>query len=507
MKTKITKLSALLLAALMLLGSVTACAEAEDTPDDKETTATTKDPSDTAADETEDPNQYLYDAMDALGEIDYGKKTLSVIYSGFENELVGVNEILDSEGGNSQVINDAVYKRNKTLEDKCNLKFVPLKVDGVETKVRNESMAPTKEFQFIDDTLGNTATKYATQAYLAEWTTMGIDLEQPWWDSGTADFRLKGGVYFMSGSVNFGDDNVTYVLIFNKQMQKDHQVPNPYQTVRDKEWTLEYFNQVIQGVSSDSDGKQGYDENDTYGFLTTWEYGNTFFLGCGLRYIINDETVDEPTLYLSENQARMEKALQVLELSRSIYHDNNAAFMSPPGEEGKGVTAFQESRGLFFGEVVAHLTTLNREMKGDYGIVPVPKYDKEQENYNTWTHASGSTFSIISSVPESERETMGQIMSAFAILSHQYVKPAYYDTVLTSRQMRDADSAEMMDIIFANRVYEMSFYFNQFGFFEIFKTCVNDDLDNFSSSYSQKSQKKKYDRDLKSLLGKLPDIE
>jgi hypothetical protein len=197
----------------------------------------------------------------------------------------------------------------------------------------------------------------------------------------------------------------------------------------------------------------------------------------------------------------MEKALNVLELSQAIYHNNNASYMSPPGQENLGQTAFKENRGLFYGEVVNHLTPLTQEMKTEFGILPVPKYDKAQEFYRTWTHASGSTFSITAAIPADKAETMGQVVQAYAILSHQYLKPAYYDIMLTSRNVHDAESADMMDLMFANRVYEMSFYFNSFGFFELFKSATNDNSDKFSSQYTSKA--KSFDRQLKSVLRKL----
>ena len=311
---------------------------------------------------------------------------------------------------------------------------------------------------------------------------------------------LAGGVYFMSGSLNYGDDNVTYVLIFNKDMQKTYSntVPDPYQTARDGEWTLDYFNTVIQNISSDNgDGK--WDENDTYGFINTWEYGNTFFIGADLRYIDNTDA-DEVKLFLSD-KSQMEKALEVLELSQAIYHNNNASYMSPPGQENLGQTAFKENRGLFYGEVVAHLTPLTREMDNEFGILPVPKYNKAQEFYRTWTHASGSSFAVTSAISEDKAETVGDILEAYALLSHQYLKPAYYDITLTSRNVHDAESAEMMDMMFSNRVYEMSFYFTDFGFFELFKTATNDNSDSFSSTYSSASGK--FSKKLKNLLRRL----
>ena len=499
MKTRAIKLFALLLASLMLLGTFVACTPKEE---EKETQ---KPGSTETTVEAEDENaKYLKESLDALGTIDYKGKELGIICGGEgKNEVEGLNEMVDSEGGTAQVINDAVYARNQALEKLCNLKVNPIKVEDLDEKVRVEAMSPSRDFQFIDSTLDRAATNYATNAFLADWVSLGIDLDQPWWDAGTADFLLEGSVYFMCGSVNYVDDLLTYVIIFNKDMHKQYEstISNPYQSVRNNEWTLDYFYEIIQGVSRDSSAPQGFDELDTYGFVTNWEYGNTIFLGSGLRYIINDETVDRPTLYLSD-ASRTEKALNVLDMACKIVHENNATYMSPAGQEILGVTAFQESRALFFGEAVTYIQKFNREMKGDYGILPVPKYDQAQENYITWTHSLGTTFSIINTIPTDDRETIGKIMSAYAILSHQYLKPAFYDTVLTSRSLRDPDSVEMMDMIFSNRVYDMAFYFRtNFTFEPIFKNCVVDNLTTFSSQY--KSASKGFDRKLDNMFKKL----
>ena len=498
MKTKIVKLLCLALAGLLLLSTFIACGDQVDTPDAQTTGSVTE--ADTV-DEMQVALDELKADLDTAG--DWGGEKFSVLYlASFKNEVYGENGTVDKDNGASQVINDAVYERNSLFEDFGNLEWATIEKEaGVMTStIQNEASAPTGDFQLIDHRLGDSAS-LATGGYLYNLFNLGMDLEGPWWDSGTAEFVLAGGVYFMSGSLNFGDDGVTYVLIFNKEMQRTYQntVPNPYQTARDGEWTLDYFNKVIQGISFDNgDGK--WDELDTYGFINTWEYGNTFFIGSDLRYINNTGEDGEITLFLTD-KAQMEKALDVLELSQAIYHNNNASFMSPPGEEGKGQTAFKENRGLFYGEVVNHLTPLTQEMEGEFGILPVPKYDKAQQFYRTWTHASGSTFAVTSSIPAAKAETVGILLEAYAALSHKLLKPAYYDIMLTSRNVHDAESAEMMDLMFSNRVYEMSFYFSNFGFFELFKTSTNDNTDSFSSNYSKKARA--FNVTLKRVLSKL----
>ncbi len=497
MNKKLARGLSLLLAILMMAGTLVACANDTEDPGKESGTST-------GAESEADTLDAADEALKALGDLDYDGRELTVLYNGsFKSENYAEASVSGEEGDSSKVINDAVYERNTLFGERYNLKYTCIERDSgaLMTMVNNEATAPTGDFQFIDTRLGETATM-TTSGVLYDLLDLGVDIEGPWWDTGTADFVLEGGVYFMSGSINTGDDQVTYVLIFNKKMQQTYAttVPNPYQTVRDWEWTLEYFNNIIQNISADNgDGK--WDELDTYGFLTTWEYGNTFFLGSDLRYIINDATVEEPTLFLADS-ANMEKALNVLELSQAIYHNNNASFMSPPGQEALGVTAFKENRGLFFGEVVAHLPSLNQGMDAEFGILPVPKYDKAQEFYRTWTHGSGSAFAVTSAIPEKDKDTIGGLLTALAIMSHQYLKPAYYDITLTSRNIHDAESAEMMDLIFANRVYDLAFYFDQqLGFYDLFKSAVNADSDNYTSKYQQNA--KRFKRTMDNLLRKL----
>ncbi len=494
MKTKASKLLALLLAGLMLTGSLVACGESnENTEDSKQTTA-----GDTAEDETEDPATA---ALKAIGDVDFGGEEFGILYAGgFKQEITSEEE----EAGDNKkdlVISEAVHERNTTLEDHCKLELTFVTKESPADAARTEASAPTGEFYLIDTSLRDTATTLAVGGYLSNWVDMGVNLEGEWWDSGTADFRLNDGVYFMSGSNNFLDDSFTYALIFNKAMQKtyENQVPNPYDTVREKKWTLAHFYEIIQGVSKESSGNGQWDELDTYGFAVTWEFGNTFFIGSDLRYVINDDTVDEPELFLTGG--KMEKALKVLDLSCSIFWDNNASYAIPGGEEAKGLAAFKENRAMFYSEIVNYLGTLNSEMEGDYGVLPIPKYDEAQEFYRTWTHDSGSTFSVTSAVPATIKDTVGDIVETYALLSHQIVKPAYYDTVLTSRDLRDPDSAEMMDLLFANRVYDMGFYFGQLNFYECFKSCVNANSDAFAGRYTGPSRK--FNNNMKQILKNL----
>lgn len=495
MKSKLTTALTLLLALVFVVSSFAGCANGGEGTESG--SASGSDATDSRSETSEIAN-----AKEELGKVDWGGKEFGILlYDGFSGEVKAEDGVVDKEGGNSQVINDAVYTRNNLLESECGLKFnwVIKPADQATKAISTEATVPTGEFYLIDYRLRETA-QAATSGYLHDFINMGIDLDKSWWDTGTADFALNQKVYFMCGDVNFVDDDFTYVLIFNKKMREAYAktVADPYQTVRDWEWTLDYFNKIIQGVSADNgDGK--WDENDTYGFVTTWEYGNTFFIGSDLRYILNDRTMDTPVLGLEDNMA---KALQVLDTAKAIYHENNATFMSPPGEENRGLACFKGGRAMFYSEIANYLPTLNKDMDGDYGVLPVPKYDKAQQYYRTWTHESGSCLSITASVPDDIAEKVGKTIQYYAIFSSQEVKPAYYNIMLTSRNIRDAESGEMLDLIFQNRVFDMAFYFaDTFSFYNLFKNDVYQNTNKFSSNYT--SAKKSFSSQLRRVMRKL----
>ena len=57
-------------------------------------------------------------------------------------------------------------------------------------------------------------------------------------------------------------------------------------------------------------------------------------------------------------------------------------------------------------------------------------------------------------------EMTGATLEAMAYYSVDTLTTAYYDNALKSRYIRDEESGEMLDILFATRVYDLGFIFN-----------------------------------------------
>ena len=495
---KLRKLLCIALAVLMLVGTFTGCGTPTENPNPNESqTNGNQTPSGEANSEVVTANP-VEDALERLTDINWGDDEFAILYV---NDIAGYSEEVEAEANaadqsSSAVINDAVYERNITLEDLCKLTFVPVPstVGAISGQVAAETQTNIGDYDLISAPASSTA-NMATSGYLYNYLALDIDYEQPWWDPGTLDFSLDGNVFFMNGPHNIVDDDVTFVMMFNKTIQSETKVADPYTTVRNGDWTLDYFNQIIQNISADN-GDGQWDEKDQYGFSTPSSIGNTFFYGAGLQYVVNSRDMDFPELALSN---QMEKATQVLELAQTIVHSNNSSYVAPQGSEPLSRDVFVEGRSLFYCEAASYLRALNQTMEGDYGVVPIPKYSKKQEHYNTWTHSIGSTLSIPTSiVDEIENNDFEGVLETYVVLSAKLVKPAYYDTMLTVRNVRDPDSSEMLDLIFQHRIYDMAIYYDVLGFSNLFSDCVINNSDAFASKYTSNS--KRFNRQIENIL-------
>lgn len=79
----------------------------------------------------------------------------------------------------------------------------------------------------------------------------------------------------------------------------------------------------------------------------------------------------------------------------------------------------------------------------------------DQENYVS--RIEGCELPLIPScLSQEEADMTGAVLTVLSGYSAQHTIPVCYEVYLKTRNARDAESAEMFDIIFANRVFDLS---------------------------------------------------
>jgi hypothetical protein len=88
-----------------------------------------------------------------------------------------------------------------------------------------------------------------------------------------------------------------------------------------------------------------------------------------------------------------------------------------------------------------------RNMRSDYGIIPIPKLDETQEKYYSYAHDSFTAVAVPATVSDDRLQQMGAVMEALASESYRTVLPAYYEITLKDKYCNDPESRDMLDTI------------------------------------------------------------
>ena len=477
-----TKLFCAFLAALMLLACFAGCAN-------------TNDPGEQDSGNAEDQTDVYGEALGQI-EIDMGGADFAVVC---RNDAGNSQNEMMREETSSDPLEAAVYTRNLLLEEKCGINYLvsPVGTADVVSTVENDIKGGAGEYSVAMPSMLGAGTM-ATRGLIRDFNDLPyIDLDAAWWDQGTAEMNIGGKVFWMNSDVNFLAHDVTFLILFSKVLAEKEGLDNLYETVENQEWTLDVFGSYVEKVTHDANGDGKYDSNDTFGLLGTSSMGSTMFYASGLKYI---ECPADEDPYLCMTESDLLKATDLLDKVLGIFYSGNSTFIVKAGDENTAKNMFAANQGLFYSEVASYIVNL-KDMSDDFGVLPVPKYDKAQEKYTTWVHGISST--MVVPVGPQDPEQVSKVLECMAILSGKHVIPTYYELVLKRKTVRDEESAGMLDIIFSNRTYDLVNYYSELSLAGTFQSAVNSKNNSFSSSYQK--AKTRSQRALNSLIKKFED--
>jgi hypothetical protein len=242
--------------------------------------------------------------------------------------------------------------------------------------------------------------------------------------------------------------------MFSKKLVKDYELENPYELVLSGKWTFDKMIEMMKKVSRDLNGDGKMDDQDQYGLLT--EYANSQFLfNAAGEYIAksNADKIPEITLYNERAAAVLDKIIEIFKDKNYYVNAEDMTGKYADIWDGFQLSMFSEDRALLYHAGMNRVTLL-RTMETDFGILPPPKYDTRQENYyavvDTWC-----TSAVSVPITVNDKEKTGLILETLAYESRYGLLPAYYDINLKTKFARDEESRAMIDIILANRLYDL----------------------------------------------------
>lgn len=470
------KILVLILAVLMVLPIVVSCANPSEDP------AVTSGQAETVPPETEDP------FADNVPEADYEEYEFIIAAP----ETWG-STYFDREEETADAINDAIYTRNRQLEQRFNITISSMNIGFTHEQAAAFSpyaMAGTDVVSMIGVAFYQSGKPMITSGYALPWNDVPyINLDKDWWNkSVTQTLSVLGNYYYLSGAINWPTYTNVMTFYFNKKVAEDYKdiVGNIYDTVRDGDWTQDLLLDYCKKITRDN-GDSVWDENDIYGHLQYYYSLESYVYGSDYQTVYM--TDDGPILNISTT-----KLSNIINYVYDLVYGNHLAYMCNGDDNATLQDIFFDDRALFYNGTMGVASNW-RAYDTDFGIIPIPKYDKEQAQYKTYSDQWGLVCCLPCTAADTDRT--GAIIEAMAALSKKLITPAYYEKTLMGKIKRDDESEEMLEIIFGNVLYDTGITFCTDLNLIPLRSCITGRNKNLTSWY--KSFKKKLEKNYQEL--------
>lgn len=482
------RILSILLALLLLMPTVVSCSEntAEETGTSAQAAENVADPSADPTSETaaETEERLLPDIPE---KADFGGDEICFVWWNIATWGAGTHDTRDLvvEELNGEAINDAVYNRNLLIGQNYNVKFTLeiLPFDSIVKTVNSCVRSGDDSYDVVYPRLVEATPLYSDGSLVNIHTVPYIDLEKPWWDANCADaMTVYGYLPAVAASINVNDKDATVCIGFNKDVVEIYQLDDLYTLVREGTWTLDNFTRLAGSVANDTNGDGVMGDGDMYGIYGLRDVMESFYYGSGFMHATRIEDGGIAFTYGSEPE--VDYTQKVMDMMQNDWFFNGHLDKSSLSSGNR----FTNGEGLFLWMKLGDVTNM-RELEGEFGIIPTPKANEQQENYYSMVsrHATG-----IMSIPTTQYgeklEALGMILEAMAAESHYTVIPEYIETSLKTKYSRDAESGEMMDIIISSRIYDPVYIFNFASFADEFLLMGQPGYENVASFLKAKEK-------------------
>ena len=455
MKHLSLRLIAAALAAALCLGFA-ACGGGSDAPAPSvggEPSADQPAPDETAAETTEKPEYTPPEQGLGGADIRYAMVKQPSPNWIIRTYVEGVSEEL-----NGDPINDAIYNRNRYVEEALDCHIVPVLYENTDPMLK-ATMAGDSYCELMTVS-GTGMPGLLNKHILLDLHTIDtLDLSASWWDQNSVkQLSIANKLYGAVGNLSSFAFVGSYAVFVNKGILESYSLENPYEAVRSGKWTFDKMGEMAKTVAHDlnGDGKPG--KEDMFG-LSSEALGMVMLNAAGCRFTDKDENdIPEITLANYDVNGALEKIVP-------LFRDKNVALYASDYASGYKnvfrqliVEKFIADELLFINNWVLVALEL-RDMQSDFGILPPPKGSEEQENYIDYGSETWVNYAVVP-ITVADTNPVGLAMDALGYFGKTEIYKAVIETTITDKALRDTDTEEMLDIIYNNRRYELAGIFN-----------------------------------------------
>ncbi len=434
------------LAYLMLTVGLVSCGTVSDSDGEDSSTPDSPDVSDSSSDSQVEgkPTNYVPTAITD----DFGSYEFKVLTRGSGQWLS--EDIVGDAVGNK--LDQAVYMRNEALASKYNFKVVETKDKNWTDTAETLGGSGTATYDMWSFRM-NDMPSYGQSGYIYNLNEVdGLNLDAQYYDQSTrAMGSFNNYLFFLTGDLLYLDDMATSVMMFNPKIYDDLKLDelygkSIYQLASEGKWTFERLEAFCKAATYEVNGDSTMSpEDDMWGF----SYQNADILTFNIAFGNKLLEKDSDDIFVLNESTKMINDLQ--EIMRFF----NAGYSAATGDWTKN--RFDYGNQLLTAGWVNECS--RRTTEGiDFGCVPMPKANDDQESYHSFITTYGSNCITIPRTISGERlEKVANIIELLSYESSQRVTPVMMDYLLGGRVINNAEDAEMLRIAMDTKTYELCY--------------------------------------------------
>lgn len=370
-------------------------------------------------------------------------------------------EVVDEfyvEEANGDVVNDAIYNSQKSVEERLGVNIEVITQPGQSGNdrntymnlIRSSVMSNDDEYDWVDLMVGNAPVMMQEGIFQNLLDNKYINPDKPYYMSGLADLcTIDNKLYFISGDASLGYLQDSFCIFFNKSLAEEYSLGNLYELVESGDWTLDKLMEFSATVAQDVDQNGIYDDNDILGFRIYDQNHISGFIASTELDLCKKDSSGEWKFDMSS-----QRDSTIIETLNKLIYQTEGAFLNHISD----CTKFANGEVLFITAQFDDAVTYLRDMIDAYGILPYPKLDKSQENYHSNARTTHNSFSMPVTCQSSD--AAGAVMEALSSSNYESVTPAYFEVALKTKFTTDEESAKMYDIIRGSMQLDFGFIFS-----------------------------------------------
>ena len=286
----------------------------------------------------------------------------------------------------------------------------------------------------------------------------GLNIDADYYDQITRhQGTFANYLFFLTGDMIYNDDASTGAIFYNNTIWNENKFTEEYGKdiyglVRDMEWTFEKMIAMSKKVTVD-DGNGVWGTEDYYGCSYTNVAILCFSIGLGNDLLKKDA---DDIFYMDSGEKIINDLADIFEFFNS-------------GSCMKDYGSFKVGLALFTAGWITSLPTELPNTGIDYGVIPFPMRDEDQENYRSMISAYGSNcITICSSVRDIDKTA--NIVELISYESLSTLTPALKQWLFEGRGVPRVEDVEMLEIIMDTKTYELCYLWSTGA---LYSTMIN----------------------------------